>query len=108
MVAYKLALPAGSRIHDVFHVSLLKAFRGTPPDTTLPLPPVHDGRVLLRPTEVLRSRLNRGVKEVLVRWMGAIPEEASWESLDNFQMLFLNFNLRTGLLIWGGGGVLMR
>jgi hypothetical protein len=30
-VFYKLALPPRARIHDVFHVSLLKKYEGAPP-----------------------------------------------------------------------------
>ena len=37
-VSYKLKLPNTTRMHSVFHISLLKAFRGSPSQTYLPLP----------------------------------------------------------------------
>ncbi|WVZ76339.1 hypothetical protein U9M48_024322 [Paspalum notatum var. saurae] len=39
-VACRLKFPVGAKIHDVFHVALLKKFTGTPPSSVVPLPPV--------------------------------------------------------------------
>jgi hypothetical protein len=44
-VAYKLRLPARARIHDVFHVGLLKPFYGVPPIQTPDLPPIEHGQL---------------------------------------------------------------
>ena len=73
-MAYRLCLLEGARIHDVFHVAVLKPFRGTPPSTTPALPPLRHGRVLHRPACVLRSQLRHDVWHVLVQWEN-LPED---------------------------------
>ncbi|KAL8104130.1 hypothetical protein AgCh_028386 [Apium graveolens] len=59
-VAYAIDLPSDCRIHNVFHISMLKAFHDEPPLTPPLLPHLFDGKVVPQPFDVLRSRNNRG------------------------------------------------
>ena len=88
-VAYELELPASMRMHDVFHVSLLKPYRSDgrcqPPAVTL----MPDGteeylvdRVVehrSRPAGKVRGRRKAPIKEYLVQWLGYGPEHNTWE-----------------------------
>ena len=85
VVAYKLQLPEGARIHPVFHVSLLKNFAGELAEPSQELPPVNEeGAVILEPQHILDTRwVKRGNKfeeENLIQWKHLPVEDATWET----------------------------
>jgi hypothetical protein len=90
-VAVRLDLPPGARLHDVFHVGVLKKFVGTPPATSSALPPTHNGAVVPVPVAVTSGRLARGVRQLLVQWQGEPAASASWEDYDDFRARFPDF-----------------
>jgi hypothetical protein len=104
-VAYRLALPAGARIHDVFHVGLLKPFHGDPPAQMPALPPVEHGRVVVQPEKVLNARVARRRCELLVRWTGAPAAETKWVDLE-FVQHFPDYQLEDEPLLQGGRDVM--
>ncbi|VFQ84128.1 unnamed protein product [Cuscuta campestris] len=84
-VAYKLRLPEGARVHDTFHVSLLRPFidEGSP----LPVHPLptafHEGAPISTPVQAVKTRtiLVRGEpqEQWLVEWSDGDLSNASWE-----------------------------
>ncbi|KAJ9515257.1 hypothetical protein QJQ45_002387 [Haematococcus lacustris] len=82
-VAYRVKLPDGFKIHDVFHVSKLKLHRDGP-GMILPPPPLDlgDGQWFLV-ERILKHRTVKGRVEYLVRWAGYGPEHDLWEPAKN-------------------------
>ncbi|KAL3581520.1 hypothetical protein D5086_015852 [Populus alba] len=82
-VAYQLYLPKEARIHNTFHVSLLKKWvgKGIIPEPKLPIPETKQNPQP-EPAEILnrRSQLSRRKtkEEVLLRWEGQPKEDAVW------------------------------
>jgi hypothetical protein len=106
-VAHRLRLPDASRIHDVFHVGVLKPFRGPAPTTVPALPPMRHGRPLLQPERVLRASLRRGVWHVLVQWRGLPATEATWEDAVEFRASYPSFQLEDELFSKEGRDVMV-
>jgi hypothetical protein len=106
-VAYRLQLPEGAHIHDVFHVGVLKPFRGQPPSTSPGLPPLHNGRLLHQPACALRAQLRRGAWHVLIQWTDMAESDATWERVDEFKVRFPDFQLEDELFLEGGRDVMV-
>ncbi|XP_066360654.1 uncharacterized protein [Miscanthus floridulus] len=106
-VAVRLALPPRARIHDVFHVGLLKKFQGPPPDAPPPLPPMHHGAIAPVPERAVRFCLARGVQPVLVQWQGESAASATWEDVEPFRAKYPEFQLEDELLLDGGRDVMV-
>lgn len=103
--AYKLELPAGSRIHDVFHISQLKKALGN--HTVVSLPSVCLGKKFdhLIPLDVLAKRFDEtGCLELLIRWKDRSSVDDSWLSSKEFVARFPSYKLE-GKLGFDGGSI---
>ncbi|KAI5408098.1 hypothetical protein KIW84_054076 [Lathyrus oleraceus] len=106
-VAYKLKLPEGSRVHPVFHVSLLKKPVGNYQEDT-ELPDLLEEQVEgYEPEAVLATRKvkqhGKEVKQLLIHWKGKIMEEATWEEELMIRSQFPKFDLEDKVHFDGGG-----
>ncbi|KAL8091541.1 hypothetical protein AgCh_033970 [Apium graveolens] len=106
-VAYKLDLPADSKIHPVFHVSRLKRYHDTvTTPASFPLPPESfNNQPLSLPIVVCATRhiLQQGkvVRQVLVQWSDSSPENATWESFAEFCQTYPDFHLEDKVVFEG-------
>ncbi|XP_026396020.1 uncharacterized protein LOC113290652 [Papaver somniferum] len=98
VVAYKMQLHVGSRIHPVFLVSQLKKKIGLHTTLSPHIPLVdHAGQFIVEPAAVLDTRETlRGtsrIKQFLVQWCNSAPEEATWEDVAHLHAQFPDFIL---------------
>eukprot|EP00253_Pinus_taeda_P003554 PITA_03554 len=85
LVAYQLALPSHIRVHNVFHVSVLKNYIYDPKHVIkwqdIQVEP--EGEVLVESLSILDRRevqlRKRAITQVKVQWQHYGPEEATWE-----------------------------
>eukprot|EP00253_Pinus_taeda_P011610 PITA_11610 len=93
-VAYQLALPSHIRIHNVFHVSMLKKYVYDPKHVikwkNIRVEP--KGEVLVEPLSILNRREVQLRKQVItqikVQWQHYGPEEATWEDEELFRKAY--------------------
>eukprot|EP00253_Pinus_taeda_P009241 PITA_09241 len=70
-IAYQLALPSNIRIHNVFHVSMLKKY-------------VYDPKHVIK-WQNIRKRV---INEIKVQWQHYGPKEATWEDEELFRKAY--------------------
>jgi hypothetical protein len=100
-----LPLPEGARLHDVFHVDLLKPFYSAPPPAPPPLLSLEEGRLVSIPMKVLQFRWTLDSWELQVEWEGEPDKEITWEPLQEFKARFPAFQLEDELFVEEGRDV---
>lgn len=86
-VAYKLQLPTTSKIHPIFHVSLLRRVVGNVAVSPTILEQLNTDMELVVEPELLLAvrhwgRISTGHLEVLLKWKGLPEFEATWEDFN--------------------------
>jgi hypothetical protein len=93
-MAYILALPPKAKIHNVFHVSVLKKLLviGCPVQDTLST--IVEDVELTPPEAILDHRTTQGHVEILVPWQGQSPTNTMWEIKAELLLQFPSLGLK--------------
>ena len=83
-MAYKLELPASSRVHPIFHFSCLKKVIGDKIPVQTILPELdEEAKIILEPETIIDTRIrqlsNRSISEYLIKWRKLPAEDSTWE-----------------------------
>ena len=83
-MAYKVELPASSRVHPVFHVSCLKKVIGDKIPVQTIFPELdEEGKIILEPKVITETRIhqlrNQSISEYLIKWKNLPVEDSTWE-----------------------------
>lgn len=109
-VAYELKLPPNSKVHLVFHVSLLKKATCT---LSYPVSRLPDDTATVKTPELLlnkrlKNKNNRVITQVLVKWEGLPAELATWENEDDIQHQLSEAAARGRAVKLGGEDVMIK
>ncbi|GJS13679.1 transposon ty3-G gag-pol polyprotein [Tanacetum coccineum] len=100
-VAYQLELNSQAQIHNVFHVSQLKGYKGEVPSGQLSGIPLCDqnGMLAAQPLTILDRKMVKKKNVVavygLVQWTNGSVEDTTWESLDKLSKEYPAFDLNS-------------
>ena len=86
--AYRLLLPPRYRIHNVFHVSLLRPYHHRPGEAIANIAEPElapDGSEVWEVEKILAERKHKGEKQYLLHWKGYDEDNATWEWATNFE-----------------------
>jgi hypothetical protein len=93
-MAYKLDLPQESRIHPVFHISLLKRKLGGDKIVLSQLPTMNEeARMTPKPHHLLGTWQRNKRTELLIQWEGLQATHATWEDEEALKAQFPCFSL---------------